>query len=204
MHALTWQKKSLLLILAAIIFHPLVYTSALGRDPAWLPWRLYEFWRIPQLFTRRVASWPRYHVRVRDASGTWHELPHGQPVEHETYGRMTRLDHVLMMLDFSTHDPELLNIRRHALEKICRDLAASARLDMQGAPITHPVAAVQLVASGHAATFSGAPHRRWNLGRPVDMSAHDTHTIFEQWLDGSHDVPEYRRQLLRENLLHDE
>jgi hypothetical protein len=196
---LTLQKKILLLILAGMVFYPLVHTCAVGHGPTWLAWRLYEFWRIPQLFTRRVAYWPRYHVRVCDAAGEWHELPHGQPSEHETYGHMTRLDHVLMMLDFATDDPDVLKVQRVVLEKICRDLA-NAGTDSEGAPIMRPVKAVQLIASMHPVAFEGSPQQRWNGGRPANLSDPGTHIIFEQWFDGSDDVPDYRLQILQESL----
>ncbi len=91
--------KTLALLLAAVLCLPLAYAVVTERRPPWLSWRMHEFWRINELFTRPARQWPRHEVVLENAHGERFAVRPDPVFRHRLYGAMTRLDRLLLVLD---------------------------------------------------------------------------------------------------------
>ncbi len=204
----SWREKSLALALAAVIFLPFAYASLIGQLPEQIPWQLHGFWEFSSLFSHRLRSWPSNHVLVKDSSGRWREVPHGPPFHHNLYGRMTRLD--LLIMNFVMRngpnewdDPETSKQKRMVLEKVCRAYRecydhpeAAGAADTSANPIKSPIQAVRLLRVWRPVSNDGPPKAPWPVTLPSDWDLEnelswdlDHETLFElSWESSSRPI----------------
>lgn len=92
-------RKACTLLLTVTLCLPLAYAILTDHRPPWLPWRIHEFWRIHELFTRPARQWPRHEVLIETTGGQTRPASPDPVFRHRLYGVMTRLDRLLLVLD---------------------------------------------------------------------------------------------------------
>ena len=149
------QRKWLTILLVVIVYVPLIHNALLGQ-PAFIPWRMNEFWRFTDLFPYATAVWPVNQVFVQGADDEWRQVPQTPLFQHNLFGRMTRLDMLHLMLSPGrADDATTLEVKRGIFARVCHAFAAAhdaedgeaaAVLRAEGyPPIPRPVRAVRLV-----------------------------------------------------------
>ena len=181
--------KRLAILLAVVVYLPMIHNSLFG-PPAFVPWRINEFWRFTELFPYRTLVWPVHQVFVQGADGEWRQVPQAPLFRHHLFGRMTRMDMLQLMLRFRrTDDPTTLKLKKSVFAKVCHAFAeahdadngeAAAVLVAEGhRPIPKPVSAVRLTTVWLPVEFENKPTRRWSSWPPVDYSDLNQETTFE-------------------------
>ncbi len=183
------QGKRLAILLAVVVYLPLIHNALFG-PPAFVPWRINEFWRFTELFPYRTVVWPVHQVFVQGADGEWRQVPQAPLFRHNLFGRMTRMDMLQLMLGFRrTDDPTTLELKKSVFAKVCHAFAeahdadngeAAAVLVAEGyRPMSKPVSAVRLATVWLPVEFENKPTRRWSSWPPVDYSDLNQETTFE-------------------------
>ena len=182
------QRKWLTILLVVIVYVPLIHNALLGQ-PAFIPWRMNEFWRFTdQIFPYATAVWPVNQVFVQGADDEWRQVPQTPLFQHNLFGRMTRLDMLHLMLSPGrADDATTLEVKRGIFARVCHAFAAAhdaedgeaaAVLRAEGyPPIPRPVRAVRLVTVWLPVVDE--PTRRWSSWPPVDYSAMNQDIRFE-------------------------
>jgi len=162
------QKLATLLV-TAIALVPMVWSGLLG-DPQWLPLPLRHLWTFTHLFPAKPASWRSFHVQIQGADGAWQEVPHGPPFEHETFGRMTRLQLMLLYMTqpVPPSDREAIRQRDQILDKLLRDVSkAHQQTGFEAAPaIERPVRAIRFVGYERPTSLTEPPQAPWDPSLP--------------------------------------
>ena len=181
--------KRLAILLAVVVYLPMIHNSLFG-PPAFVPWRINEFWRFTELFPYRTLVWPVHQVFVQGADGEWRQVPQAPLFRHHLFGRMTRMDMLQLMLRFRrTDDPTTLKLKKSVFAKVCHAFAeahdadngeAAAVLVAEGTS-SHSQAG-QRGSSDHRVVAGGVREqtdRRWSSWPPVDYSDLNQETTFE-------------------------
>jgi len=134
-----------------------------GRGAAWLPWQIREIWSFSQLFTEAPWEWRSHHVQVLGADDHWREVSHDPPLRHVLFGRLTRLDMILLYFSVAPKTLDDAHRQRRVYGHLCRSYA---RVHATADP---PPRAVRLITVRRPSHLDAPPEEPWSSELPQPL-----------------------------------